>query len=385
MGILRVLATWPVLILWKIYNLKTILRFWFKWLDRGYAMVISERVGQRRPYFAKAAIFVGSYPHLFFSSTLRALEVLAEEGFDIFLVWNGRLDAEMRAAVDPLCVSIVEREQLGFDWAGYKLIMTRLYRDHAYKEAGVFLLNDSFYFFKSTKKILKQLMALTTDVRGLVLNKEVNYHLVGAFLYFSAAAWQHASIKRFWIKFRPSWDKLKTIRSGELAYSRAITKAGLSLSAVSSVLMLEESQVAHSVRLKAFWRNNSPNAADFADLARAEVDSHQTRSVSGGLQDLYLEEQHNRSLRFWGEIMETTSVLHVLGPYLSAVWGVPLKLDLLKWDATRWTTLELMTILHLSPHLTPQDFNALQSHFLSRDSWASVNGTRAFFRRWGHS
>ena len=364
--------------LWRIYNWRLITTYYWARSRHGPGLVVQRHQGDVRPSHHNAAVVVASYLSVFHESTMRQIRALDDEGFDVFLVWNGELPEEVLAAAAPHCVEVIERMRFGYDWAGYKVVIDTLTEDSAYMNAGLFLSNDSFYFFSCTPAHLRAVLSLRADVRGLVLNKESRPHMMGAFFFLTAKARNSASVQEFWRKYTPSWDKRASIYEGELKHSQCVELSGLTrAAALPAILMANPSTLG-------FVANKSRRleSSDFVDDKAAPIDQPFDYGAEGcprGTSMHHDAESELSAVREWGILCETTSVIHQLGPFLSAGWGLPLKLDLVNRPDLFWSELEISWILSESFFLSDQDKLELREHFSNSPSWASYSGITQFF------
>lgn len=343
---------------WRIYRLSDIIKFHLGNLRDGDDAVVQVIEGFQEKRFENAAVVVGAYNNVFENSTRRLLSGLKSNGFDVYLVWNGAISQRTIDLALPECVQVIRRKGRGFDWAGYKHVFNRLGQDSAYDEAGLYLSNDSFFYFEEVENSISQLLDLPGDVKGMVFNKEIYPHLVGANVYLSANARKSPHVVSFWNNFKPSWDKRTTIFKGEIEHFRKIAKSGLQISVLTSSFAHEKDKI--------------------ADVAMRYSERFDLFSGFEGGGEI----RSRAAIRNLGELFETRSVLHVVGPYLTKHWGLPLKLDLIKWPASKWSTMEISEILSSSPFVSEQDLRFIEAHFGTKNSWASIDSqlTKLFFQ-----
>ena len=331
---------------WRIYRFADIVKFHVSQARHGKDGVKRTVPGVRDKKFKNAAVVVAAYPDVFEESTLRLIKGLAANDFDVYLVWNGHLSESTLRLALPECVEVIHRLGRGFDWAGYKYVFNKLEADADYNDAGLFLSNDSFFYFQEIENLITKMIAMPWDVKGMVLNKEIYPHIVGANVYLSAVARKNSSVLEFWRKYKPSWDKRTTIFKGEIEHFRAIKRGGLRLSVLTTELSTED-------------RGLSKIAEEYSARLNRQI------QIGYG---------NSAQIRLLGKVFETRSILHVLGPYLSKHWGFPMKLDLLKWRSNKWSTLEIENILKDSGFVTRQDLLTIVQHFGAKNSYASTGG-----------
>lgn len=299
-------------------------------------------------------------------STFPQVKDLNELGFDVFLVWNGKPDSSILTPASKNCVEVIFRERVGFDFAGYRLVNKIVDKDGRYQDAGIFLSNDSFYYFKSSRKVIESILKLKGDIKGLTVIKRSNFHIVAAFLFLTAGARSNPIMREYWRQLKVSWDKKAVITLGEEGLSRAILRAGLEIATYTGVKLSRQKQLRYArlYRAKLLVKGNvgTPNRV-------TSVLAHSDFSKLAG----------------WGYAFESKNVLHELGPFLTAGWGVPLKRDLINSSEFPWTTSEILEVLRDSDLVSPAEHRNLRQQYSAAPCIHSRTGLEKLFSEWGYS
>jgi len=131
------------------------------------------------------------------------------------------------AEARELCLGIVQRENRGYDFAGWALALDLF---PGLLDAGrILLANDSVYGPMSPLDMLfSQMDARGHDFWGLTESLEIQPHIQSYFLSFGPAALRARAFRDFWSRVRPLADKNEVIQKYELTLGTWLEQAGLS-------------------------------------------------------------------------------------------------------------------------------------------------------------
>jgi hypothetical protein len=209
-------------------------RLWFRLHPRIAPGAYRTHDGQQ-PRSGAIAIFLVHQPLGLQETVPATCRHLAEAGYTVHLVSNGRLPAADIDRLLPLCARIVERPNHGLDFGGYRQEILACLDGGAAPEK-LLLLNDSIWFpALDDCDLLDRLEALGADVAGPVYYAHRNprrAHLQSYMLLFSRRALASEGFARFWRSYAMSNNKVRTIRNGEMRLTRVCREAGLSVAAL---------------------------------------------------------------------------------------------------------------------------------------------------------
>ncbi|SOC09016.1 rhamnan synthesis protein F [Rhodobacter sp. JA431] len=233
---------------------------------------LTRRSQGTQPLADRVAIFLLYQPKGITRSALATCDWLRAQGYAPFLVLNCAIADEDRALLLENCWSLLERPNFGYDFGGYQDAIRLLNRDGITPEKLI-VMNDSVWM-PMRPGLLEQLEAnfADADICGLLQDEKVIHdtkgghasafsHLESYFYLIRRSAWQHPEFQAFWHNYKMTDYKPKTIKNGEIRFSRAMAAAGLKLTALSRrEVFLQEIQKKDD----AFLRNTLKYAA-YAD------------------------------------------------------------------------------------------------------------------------
>lgn len=199
------------------------------------------------PFGPRVAIFLVFQPRGLPGSVILTCAHLRRHGHAILVVANSALDEADRARLAPHVWRILERPNFGYDFGGYRDGIFTL-QDHCAAQGctpeRVLLLNDSAWFpLRDAQDTLARLAASEADVTGININEKSapgrhapqgEQHVESWLYMIPGATFRHPAFAAFWRDYRMSDDKGRTIRAGEVGFSRAMAAAGLTLAGLVS-------------------------------------------------------------------------------------------------------------------------------------------------------
>jgi lipopolysaccharide biosynthesis protein len=161
------------------------------------------------------------------------LRALHAHGIDIVFVTNsGRLTAQARAVLEPLCAAILIRRNIGYDFGAMR---DGLRHVDAKPEAIdlLLVLNDSVYGpLTDLAPMLDRIDFTVADVWGATESYQNRYHLQSFFIAVGPAALASKGWASFWKSVRPVRNKLWVILHYEVGMTREMLKHGLRCAAL---------------------------------------------------------------------------------------------------------------------------------------------------------
>jgi lipopolysaccharide biosynthesis protein len=186
------------------------------------------------PLGPKVALFVHFDPAgAVRDHVLQYVGALRTAGYSVAFVTNsGQLRPEARAALEPLCVAILVRRNIGYDFGAMREGVMRLGLPRADTEQ-VLIANDSVYGpLRPLADILGRMDFATADVWGCTESWQLRYHLQSYCLAFGPRALRHPVWQSFWNSVRPVQSKDWIIRRYEVGLTQVLLRAGLSCRAL---------------------------------------------------------------------------------------------------------------------------------------------------------
>lgn len=173
----------------------------------------------------KCAILViysnGSLP-IFIRSVIGAFE---RSEFDLVVVSNGLLDADVKADLIGRCCLLIERANVGRDFGGYQDGITIVQRKFPQLQK-LLLANDSVIYLPHGLDDLIAELAGEGEITGVSEIFEHHYHVASFLVSFGRAVLDSAAFRDFWIRYRPVGTRRWAILRGEGALTARLVAAG---------------------------------------------------------------------------------------------------------------------------------------------------------------
>lgn len=186
-----------------------------------------------RPVGDRVAIYLIYQPNGLPASTQIACRHLAERGYAVLLVANSPVSALDRERLAPDVWQIVERQNFGYDFGGYRdgLMLLRHWRQ---TPSQLIVLNDSVWFpLSAQESLVAQMESSAADFVGaqryvdhLDDYEEKTGILMSFFFLFKKSLLEAREFRTFWARYVPSGNKVLTVRRGERRFSRQLIAQG---------------------------------------------------------------------------------------------------------------------------------------------------------------
>ncbi len=161
------------------------------------------------------------------------LEALREAGFSILFVTNApKLPERSIEILKPLCMRILWRKNVGYDFGAYKEAVLYL-EDQLPHLDRLMLANDSVYGpLMPLNRSLQRADPALADVWSMTDSWERRYHLQSYFLLLYPRALKSQEFLSFWKQIRYVNNKAFVISKYELGFTRAMLRGGLNVQAL---------------------------------------------------------------------------------------------------------------------------------------------------------
>jgi hypothetical protein len=166
---------------------------------------------------------------------LKYMEELAASGRSVVFVTNaGMLTEAAEAAVRAICVGVIIRKNIGYDFGAWRAAIDHLNLPLADTQELI-LANDSVFGpLAPLGDVLDRLDYGAADVWGLTESWQVKYHLQSFFIAFGPVALRAPAFKTFWAGVRPVPAKSYVVKTYEIGVTQAMVRGGLRCSALWS-------------------------------------------------------------------------------------------------------------------------------------------------------
>lgn len=173
-------------------------------------------------------------------------------GGEIILVSAGGLTKTARETLGGRVNEIIERENLGLDFASWRAALDRREMGIGYDE--IIITNDSVFGpFSDISGIVAKIARDETSILGLTISRQHSIHIQSYFVGFNMRAFPREVFEAFWSDVRPLSDKTEIIHKYEIGLSQAALAAGLDLSAIFDARLPPNESWPHSA-----WRQSLP-------------------------------------------------------------------------------------------------------------------------------
>lgn len=192
----------------------------------------------------RIAVVLIFQPHGLAASTILTCNWLASEGYSPFIVSNSLLRDEDLDRLRAASWRILERENFGYDFGGYRDALRCIERWQLAPERMI-VMNDSVWL-PMAPDLMRRLeaQAETADIVGLLQDEKVQhdtdggqptvrFHLESYFYLFTKKALDNPAFHTFWQSYQMTDCKIRTIKHGEIGFSKKMNAAGLRLEALT--------------------------------------------------------------------------------------------------------------------------------------------------------
>ncbi len=161
---------------------------------------------------------------------LSALRAYRRLGGEILVVSSAELTASARARLGAHADRLVERENVGLDFASWRAGLEL--SDMGRGQDEVIIVNDSVFGpFADISPMLASLSRPHIPVHGMTINREFCDHIQSWFVGFNMRVFPRSLFEGFWAGVVALPNKSQIIRQYEIGLSNRILAAGLPLSA----------------------------------------------------------------------------------------------------------------------------------------------------------
>lgn len=184
----------------------------------------------------KLILYLIFQPRGLLESNFTAIESFISQGYEVLVVSNGNISDPDIHKLRPLCWRILIRENLGYDFGGYRCGL------HYLKSLNVNLddlnlINDSVWYpIISDNDFLHRIETIVSDFGGAVFLEGMNAHENGVVLSYwitiKASLFKADDFWKYWKKYIPSGNKTLTVKLGERGISRQMNLSGRKVSGV---------------------------------------------------------------------------------------------------------------------------------------------------------
>jgi hypothetical protein len=181
------------------------------------------------PAGKQIAIYLVYQPQGLAPSSLALCRDLVDNGFAPFVVLNAPLPDADRAALQAHTWKIMQRPNFGYDFGGYQDALLTL-RNLVPDANAAIIMNDSVWL-NMDQALIAMLQGAPTAVVGLVQesklrtdnknNLSVDLQNLQSYFYFiHRGFWQDPQFWRFWQDYMMVSSKKRTIKAGELGFTK---------------------------------------------------------------------------------------------------------------------------------------------------------------------
>jgi hypothetical protein len=185
------------------------------------------------PARTQVAIYLIYQPQGLCPSSLALCRDLVAGGFAPFVVLNAPLSDADRSALQAHTWKIMQRPNFGYDFGGYQDALFSLRQIMPDAEA-VIIMNDSIWL-KLDQALIARLQNNPAAVVGLVQesklrtdpqdNLSVDLQNIQSYFYFiHRGFWQHSDFWRFWQAYKMVSNKKRTIKAGEIGFTKNLVR-----------------------------------------------------------------------------------------------------------------------------------------------------------------
>ncbi len=156
-----------------------------------------------------------------------------DNGRDVVFITNaGKLQPHSFEALKGLCVQVLIRRNIGYDFGAWADTLDRLGLPRADTEEVIFANDSMFGPLLPLGDVLRRLDYGKADIWGLTESWQLRYHLQSFFVAFGPRALRHERFRRFWDSVRPVPMKSYIVKTYEIGLTQAMLAGGLSCRAL---------------------------------------------------------------------------------------------------------------------------------------------------------
>jgi hypothetical protein len=183
----------------------------------------------------KIALYLLYQPQGLLKSSVDTCRHFAAKGFSVFIVSNAPLSDADRATLSTVSFGVLERENFGYDFGGYRDGILHLL-DTGVAMDKLLIMNDSVWFPTfADEDFLDHILASDTDFYGAVLSQRKAHmderHLQSYAVAFNKKLLESTDFARFWRELSLSSNREWTIRHCEVRLTLDLHRLGYSFGA----------------------------------------------------------------------------------------------------------------------------------------------------------
>ena len=157
--------------------------------------------------------------------TMNFIDAIKRSDFNLVLVSNKALTPAMQSSLREHCLLLIERENIGRDFGGYKDGISVILRTFGFVDRLV-IANDSVFYLRNGLDELVAGLDGPHDLIGVSEVFEHHYHVASFLMSFGRKLVDSPAFRTFWRRYRPLDTRRWAILQGEGRLSAALTGAG---------------------------------------------------------------------------------------------------------------------------------------------------------------
>ncbi|PUE51097.1 hypothetical protein B9Z45_14940 [Limnohabitans sp. 2KL-17] len=174
------------------------------------------------PWTPRVAVFLIYQPHGVADSVIATCGYLKQQGYACVLVSNGALMEKDRDRLSFDVAHLIVRPNFGYDFGGYQEAVLWLQQSGTQPE-HLLLINDSVWFpavrnstfLSDMEKTGADVVGALSAQRGRSQSHQRQLFYASFMLLFSEKVWRSSEFRNFWLSYRQTSSKPRTIRRGE--------------------------------------------------------------------------------------------------------------------------------------------------------------------------
>jgi hypothetical protein len=156
--------------------------------------------------------------------THTVLEAIRRSRLNLVIISNSELSETLREQLLDQCHLLIERQNVGQDFGGYKDgISELLKRTNDIERLAI--LNDSLFFFEKNIDNLITGLDGEQDVIGMTEDFHLHYHIQSFALSFSRAVLEDRRLRNYWRHYRPISTRRWVVARGERGLTRQLMRS----------------------------------------------------------------------------------------------------------------------------------------------------------------
>jgi hypothetical protein len=153
-------------------------------------------------------------------NVLNVMRELNENGVQIIVVSNLKLNSVAKAEISPYIKRLIIRRNIGRDFGGYRYGVLKVLDD--YDPERLIILNDSVFYRREGLKEFISEMLKDRDFIGVAENYEFQYHVGSYALSLGKKIISDKRFRQYWKRYKLSEVRPKVIKRGEMGLNKLI-------------------------------------------------------------------------------------------------------------------------------------------------------------------